>query len=219
MAKPVKTRPYASPLRQEQAAQTRKRILDAARALFERDGFARTTVKAIASAANVAPDTVYATFGTKVSVLTALIDRELTAGADVASVTDRPEAHALRDELDQREQLRLFTRDIATVLERVRPVYDILRNASAVDADLLAVRRGMDDNRLKHIRKVAGWLAARGPLRVDVDRASEIIWAIASPDVARMLCNGRNWTVDDYAAWLEDTLVHTLLNTDEIVPS
>jgi AcrR family transcriptional regulator len=219
MVKPVKPRPYDSPLRQEQAAQTRARILDAARALFERDGFARATVKAIAAAAKVAPDTVYATFGTKVSVLTALIDRELTAGADVASVTDRPEAQAVRDELDQREQLRLFTRDIATVLERVRPVYDILRNASAVDADLLAVRREMDNNRLEQIRKVAGWLAARAPLRVDVDRASEIIWAIASPDVARMLCDDRNWTVDDYAEWLEDTLVHTLLNIDEIIPS
>jgi AcrR family transcriptional regulator len=160
----------------------------------------------------VAPDTIYATFGTKVSVLTALIDRELTAPADVASVTDRPEAHAVRDEPDQREQLRLFTRDIATVLERVRPVYEILRTASAVDADLLVVSREMDNDRLKQFRKVAGWLAARRPLRVDVDRASEIIWAIASPDVARMLCDGRGWSVDDYAAWLEDTLVHTLLD-------
>jgi AcrR family transcriptional regulator len=212
MAKPVKPRPYASPLRQEQAAQTRARILDAARALFELDGFARTTVKAIAAAAKVAPDTVYATFGTKVSVLTALIDRELTPSADVASVTDRPEVHAVRDELDQREQLRLFTREIAAALERVRPVYEILRNASAVDADLLAVSRQMDNDRLEQIRKVAGWLAARGPLRVDVERASEIIWAIASPDVAQMLCDSRGWTVDDYAAWLEDTLAHTLLD-------
>jgi AcrR family transcriptional regulator len=212
MTKPVKSRPYASPLRQEQAAQTRARILDAARALFERDGFARTTVKAIAAAAKVAPDTIYATFGTKVSVLTALIDRELTASVDVTSVTDRPEVRAVRDESDQLEQLRLFTREIATVLERVRPLHEILRNASAVDADLLAVSREMDDNRLKQIRKVAGWLAARGPLRVDVDRASEIIWAIASPDVATMLCDAQGWTVDDYAAWLEDTLVHTLLD-------
>jgi AcrR family transcriptional regulator len=212
MTKAVKPRRYASPLRQEQAAQTRARILDAARTLFERDGFARTTVKAIAAAAKVAPDTVYATFGTKVSVLTALIDRELTASADAASVTDRPEALAVRDELDQREQLRLFARDIATVLERVGPVYEILRNAAAVDAELRAVTQEMDNNRLKQLRKIAGWVAARGPLRVDVERASEIIWAIASPDVARMLCDGRGWTVDDYATWLEDTLVHTLLD-------
>ena len=212
MTKAVKPRRYASPLRQEQAAQTRARILDAARTLFERDGFARTTVKAIAAAAKVAPDTVYATFGTKVSVLTALIDRELTASADAASVTDRPEALAVRDELDQREQLRLFARDIATVLERVGPVYEIMRNAAAVDAELRAVTQEMDNNRLKQLRKIAGWVAARGPLRVDVERASEIIWAIASPDVARMLCDGRGWTVDDYATWLEDTLVHTLLD-------
>jgi AcrR family transcriptional regulator len=212
MTKAVKSRPYASPLRQEQAAQTRARILDAARALFERDGFARTTVKSIASAAKVAPDTVYATFGTKVRVLTGLIDRELTASADAASVTDRPEAHAVRDELNQFEQLRLFARDIATVLERVRPVYEILHNAAAVDAELLAVTQEMDNNRLKQLRTIAGWLAARGPLRVDVERTSEIIWAIASPDVARMLCDGRGWTVDDYATWLEDTLVRTLLD-------
>jgi AcrR family transcriptional regulator len=212
MTKAVKSRPYASPLRQEQAAQTRARILDAARALFERDGFARTTVKSIAAAAKVAPDTVYATFGTKVRVLTGLIDRELTASADAASVTDRPEAHAVRDELNQFEQLRLFARDIATVLERVRPVYEILHNAAAVDAELLAVTQEMDNNRLKQLRTIAGWLAARGPLRVDVERASEIIWAIASPDVARLLCDGRGWTVDDYATWLEDTLVRTLLD-------
>jgi AcrR family transcriptional regulator len=212
MTKAVKSRPYASPLRQEQAAQTRARILDAARALFERDGFARTTVKSIAAAAKVAPDTVYATFGTKVRVLTGLIDRELTASADATSVTDRPEAHAVRDEPNQLEQLRLFARDIATVLERVRPVYEILHNAAAVDAELLAVTQEMDNNRLKQLRTIAGWLAARGPLRVDVERASEIIWAIASPDVARMLCDGRGWTVDDYARWLEDTLVRTLLD-------
>jgi AcrR family transcriptional regulator len=212
MTKAVKSRPYASPLRQEQAAQTRARILDAARALFERDGFARTTVKSIAAAAKVAPDTVYATFGTKVRVLTGLIDRELTASADAASVTDRPEAHAVRDELNQLEQLHLFARDIATVLDRVRPVYEILHNAAAVDAELLAVTQEMDNNRLKQLRTIAGWLAARGPLRVDVERASEIIWAIASPDVARMLCDGRGWTVDDYARWLEDTLVRTLLD-------
>jgi AcrR family transcriptional regulator len=211
MAKPVKPRRYASPLREEQAAQTRARILDAARALFVRDGFARTTVKAIAATAKVAPDTVYATFGTKVGLLTALIDRELTGSAGVASVTERPEALAVRDELDQREQIRLFTRDIATVLERVRPVVEILRSASAVDADLLAVSQNLDTTRLDQIRKVAGWLAARGPLRVDSDRAAEIIWAIASPDVARMLCDGRGWSNDEYAAWLADTLAHALL--------
>jgi AcrR family transcriptional regulator len=212
MVRPVNARGYTSPLRDEQAALTRTRILDAARALFERDGFARTTVKAIASAAKVAPDTVYTAFGTKGKVLTALIDRELTASDDIGSVTDRSEAHVVRDEPDQRRQLHLFARDIATVLMRVVPIYEILRTASAVETDMAAVHREMNDNRLQQLRRVAGWLAARGPLRVDVDRAAEIIWAVASPDVALALCNGRGWTVDEFAAWLEDTLVRTLLD-------
>jgi hypothetical protein len=44
-----------------------------------------------------------------------------------------------------------------------------------------------------------------------VDRAAEIIWVLASPDVATMLCDGRGWSVDQHAEWLEDTLVRTLL--------
>jgi AcrR family transcriptional regulator len=201
-------------LRDEQAALTRTRILDAARALFERDGFARTTVKAIARGAKVAPDTVYTTFGTKGRVLTALIDRELTASDDVASVTDRPEAHVVRDEPDQRRQLHLFARAIAGALARVAPIYEILRTASAVETEMAAVHREMNANRLQQIRKVAGWIAARGSLRFDVEQAAEIIWALASPDVALALCNDRGWMLDKFAAWLEDTLVRTLLNPE-----
>jgi AcrR family transcriptional regulator len=207
----VNTRSYRSPLRDEQAAQTRTRILDAARVLFERDGFAGTTVKAIASAAKVSPDTVYTAFGTKGRVLTALIDRELVASGDVASVTDRPEAYAVRDEPDQRRQLHLFTRDIAAALERVAPIYEILRTASSADPDLAVIFREMSDNRFQQLHTVAGWLAARGPLRVNVDRAAEIIWTLASPDIALLLRNDRGWTLDQHAAWLEDTLVRTLL--------
>jgi AcrR family transcriptional regulator len=207
----VKPRSYTSPLRDEQAALTRARVLDAARGLFERDGFARTTVKAIAREAKVSPDTVYTAFGTKGRVLTALIDRELVASGDAASVTDRPEAHAVRDEPDQRRQVQLFVRDITAALERVAPIYEILRTASAADADLAALYREMNESRLRQIQTAARWLAARGPLRVDVDRAAEIIWTLASPDVALLLRNGRGWTLDQYAAWLEDTLARTLL--------
>jgi hypothetical protein len=69
----------------------------------------------------------------------------------------------------------------------------------------------MDAHRLRHMRQAATWIAARGPLRVDADLAGEIIWAIASPDVARMLCDVQGWTSARYAEWLEDTLVRLLL--------
>ena len=54
MTEPVKgTRRYNSPRRREQAAETRRQILASAQALFERGGFAGTSMAAIASAAGV----------------------------------------------------------------------------------------------------------------------------------------------------------------------
>ena len=69
---PVNARGYNSPVRREQATRTRQRILNAAAELFPDRGYGATSIRAIAEAAQVAPDTVYATFGSKARVLTAL---------------------------------------------------------------------------------------------------------------------------------------------------
>jgi AcrR family transcriptional regulator len=211
MSKPVKKRAYSSSVRQEQAALTRARILEAAGDLFVSLGYARTTIRQIAEAASVSVDTVYAVFGTKARVLTALIDQRLAPAAGVDNVLARPEAQAVRDEPNQRRQLHAFARDMAAISARVRPVYEILRTASAVEPEMAAIHAEMDAYRLRNMREAAKWIGARGAMRVDVDRAGEIIWALASPDVARMLCDDRNWTQDQYAEWLEDALVRILL--------
>jgi AcrR family transcriptional regulator len=198
-------------VREEQAAHTRQRILDAAWRLFEADGYARTTIRAIAAEADVAVDTVYASFGTKARVLTALIDARLNPNNSRVNVTERPEAHAVRDEADQRRQIHLFARDMAAVSERVRPVYELLRTASAVEPEMAKIFAEMDGYRLQNMTRAAEWFAARGPLRVSLDDAAATIWALASPDVARMLCDRLGRSTDEYAAWLEDTLVRALL--------
>jgi AcrR family transcriptional regulator len=208
---PVKKRPYSSAVRQEQAAQTRSRIVEAAGSLFVSQGYARTTIREIADAANVASDTVYATFGNKARVLTALIDSRLAPAAGVDNVMERLETQAIRDEPDQRRQVQLFARDMAAISTRVRPLYEIMRTASAVDPDMAATFAEMDGYRLSNMRRAVGWIVAHGPLRVDGNRAAEIVWALASPDVAKMLCEGRGWTEEEYAEWLEDVLVRVLL--------
>jgi AcrR family transcriptional regulator len=211
MSEPVKKRPYRSSVRQEQAAQTRRRILDAAWSRFESAGYGRTTIREIASEADVAIDTVYASFGTKARILTALIDARLNPGNDRVNVMERPEAQAVRDETDPRRQIQLFARDIAGISQRVRPVYEMLRTAAAVEPEMGKIFAEMDRYRLANMTRVADWFAARGPLRVPVADAAATIWALASPDVARMLCDGLGRSTDEYAAWLEDVLVQALL--------
>src|SRR6266536_1792821 len=67
-----RTRRYESPVRREQAAITRRRILEAAQRLFERDGYTPTTMAAIAQEAAVSLKTVYLAFATKSGILRAL---------------------------------------------------------------------------------------------------------------------------------------------------
>ena len=78
----------------------------------------------------------------------------------------RREAQAVRDERDQRRQIRLFARDIAAISRRVRPVYEIMRTASAVEPEMAAIYSEMEGYRLRNMRQAARWIAARGPLRV-----------------------------------------------------
>jgi AcrR family transcriptional regulator len=211
MSEPVKARSYNSPVRREQAARTRQRILDAAGDLFARQGYGTTSIRQIADAAQVAPDTVYATFGTKARLLTALVDIRLAPGGH-ASLLDRPEMQAIRQERDPRRLLRLFARDYAAMSERVRPVSEVLRTAKAVEPEMAAVREQMEGHRLQYMRTIVRWLADRASLRVPADRAADIVWALASPDVGRMLCDVQGWTTDEYAAWLGETLAATLLS-------
>jgi AcrR family transcriptional regulator len=205
------TRKYSSALRDEQAARTRRRILDAASELFLERGYARTTMKDIADLAGVARDTVHAVFGSKARVLTALIDLRLVPDGSVASARERPDALAVRNEVDQRKQIELFASFIAGLSTQLRPVFEILRTASAVEPEMANVFEEMDRFRMRNMQTYARWIAARGPLRVSTRRAGEIIWTLASPDVGRMLCDELGWTQKQHASWLSDTLARTLL--------
>ena len=204
-------RKYSSAVRDEQAARTRARILDAAGQLFVERGYARTTMKDIADLAGVARDTVHAVFGSKARVLTALIDLRLVPDGSVANATQRADAQAVKDEHDQRKQITLFATFIAGISSQLRPVFEILRTASAVEPEMAQVFEEMDRFRMKNMQTYAGWIAARGPLRVSTKRAGEIIWTLASPDVGRMLCDELGWSESQHADWLADTLIRSLL--------
>lgn len=73
-ARPRKRRSYRSPLRQDQAAETRARILESARALLERDGADAITLPQVAAAAGVSAPTVYRYFPTVADLLAAFLE-------------------------------------------------------------------------------------------------------------------------------------------------
>jgi len=206
-------RPYRSRLRSEQAAQTRLRILETAGDLFAERGYVATTIDAIAAGADVAADTVYAIFGTKKGLLSAVIDLRVTGGGEGSDILAEAAPRALRDVSDQRLMIAGFARDIAARIERVRPIDDVMRSAAVIDADIAELRARMQENRFSKLTSVVEWLATHGPLLegLDVDGAATIVWTLTSPEVHRMLRDVRGWSSQRYAEWLSTTLIRVLL--------
>jgi AcrR family transcriptional regulator len=206
-------RTYDSSLRKQQASQTRMRILDASQRLFGERGYAASTVEAIAAAAGVAVDTVYAAFGSKRGVLQALLNVRVGGDEAELDLLARAGPLAVQREPEQRAQLAAFAADVSSIIERARPVDDIIRGAAAVDAEIAALRSEAQAYRYRNIRQLVSWLAAKGPLRggLSEDDAAAIAWTMSSPEVHGLLRVARGWSAERYAAWLAQSLARILL--------
>ena len=213
MASVKSRRPYRSRLRAEQAAQTRLRILEAAGDLFAERGYGATTIDAVAASAGVAVDTVYAAFGTKKGMLSALIDLRVTGSSEGSDVLAGEGPRALRKVSNQRQMLAGFAADIVPRIERVRPIDDVMQSAGAIDPEIAELRARMQENRFSKLRIFIEWLAANGALRrdMDVDEAAASAWTLTSPEVNRLLRDVRGWSSQRYQEWLSTTLVRLLL--------
>src|SRR5947208_11121 len=101
-------RPYDSPRRREQARATRRAILQAARDMFVQDGYVATTIDAIADHAGVSPETVYATFRNKRSLLSQLIDVSMAGDDAPVPILERDWVQEMLDEPDLQRRVQIL---------------------------------------------------------------------------------------------------------------
>jgi len=210
----VNKRAYDSPVRREQARRTRAAVVQAANRRFLVDGYAPTTLAAVAKDAGVSADTVYAVFGSKRGLLDAVMDVNVGGDDEPTAVLDREMPQRMRAERDQRTQLALFATGMAGQLERMRPLDDVMRSAAAADPEVAAARHEqIDVQRHAAMTAVVGWIRARGPLRAGLDdaTATDVVWTLTSPEVHHMLLTIRGWTRSQYETWLRETLEQSLL--------
>src|SRR6266508_2781648 len=221
MAERVKPkRRYNSPRRQEQAAATRSAIVEAARRLFERQGYAATTMEAIASEAGVALKTVYVVFATKSGVLRALWDLLLKGDEKEAAVAERPWYREVIEEPDAERQLRLNARNARVVKMRIAPVLEVIRNAAPVDADIAALWSLIQSDFYDNQRVIVEALHRKKALRLGlgVTRAADILWMLNHPDLWLLLVGARGWTPEQFERWFADTACTQLLR-ERTLPS
>jgi AcrR family transcriptional regulator len=192
-------------------------VLAAAVDLFLADGYPGTSIAAIAERAAVSADTIYHLFGNKRTLLKAALDDVIGGDDQDVALLARSEPQRVRLETDQRVQISLFAAGMSRQLERVRPFDDMLRGAATVDPEIAALRA---DTFLRQRREamstLAGWIAARGPLRAElsIEEAAAILWTVTSPEVHHMLRVDWEWKAARYEHWLRRTLEAHLLPSD-----
>jgi AcrR family transcriptional regulator len=206
-------RTYRSALRLEQAQLTRRRVLDAAEELFLTNGFGATTMTALAERAGVATDTIYATLGSKLGVLKALMDVRVAGDDKPAPLLDRLQPTTAA-ETDPRRRVEMVATDIAAIHERSRRIDDLLLSAAGDSPEIAALRADIQQRqRLEGIRRAVSAIKGDDELRPGLDelQAADTLWALAGPDVHRLLRAQRGWDAEQYRDWLADSLQRLLL--------
>jgi AcrR family transcriptional regulator len=200
-------RRYGSATRTRQAAETRTRIVESARALLEVHGFDGTTIDAVARVAGVSPQTVYSIFGSKRGIIAELLDRA-RFGADYQGLVADARATP-----DPRVRLGFAARISRQIYDAERATFELLRGAGAVAPELAVLQREHEDQRREVQAPLVRELAEAQELRsgLDVDAARDLLWMLTSRDIYRLLVIEREWSATRYEAWLGDAISRELL--------
>jgi AcrR family transcriptional regulator len=188
-------------------------MLQAARELFVEGGYVATSIEAIAIRAKVSPETVYATFTNKRSILSELIDVSMAGDDARVPILERGWVQEMREEPDPQRRLRILARNGRLILERTAPVYEVLREASAADPRVASLLELNKAQRFAGQRELLRILTDRNPLRAGLttQAAVDIVFAIGSPEIYRLLVVDRGWSADRFERWYADTLERLLL--------
>lgn len=207
--KPV--RHYDSRGRREQARRTRTRILRAAQRLFLADGYAGTTIAAIALTAEVSSETVYKAFGNKPGVVRAIHARALAGEGRIRTARQSDEMRAR--ESDPRTIIHNWGTFATQVMPRVAPILLLVRSAAASAPELAALWEELEDQRLERMTENARHLLDRGHLRegCTLEEARDVLWAYTSPELYERLVLRQGWPIDRYGRFISAGIIATIL--------
>src|SRR5467141_2384737 len=204
----MRKRPYKSLVRQRQASDTRRRIVEVTRQLLQSEGYDGMTIEAIAQRAEVSAQSVYAIFKSKTGILIALRDQS-TFGPDYVEVVGQALSAS-----DPETRLRRA----ASVARQIRgaqsAAFDLMRGAGVVAPELAKLEQQRERLRYEKEESMITFLRDAGRLRPGLTdkTARDIFWMLTGGDVYRMLVRERGWSPQKYEDWLADTLLHSLLS-------
>jgi AcrR family transcriptional regulator len=198
-------RPYRSPRRVEQAAQTRAAVLAAAASLFAERGWAATGMRDVAREAGVSVETVYAGFGSKADLLMAAIDVGVVGDVDPRPLAERPEFAALAAGR-RADRIAAAARLVTDINRRTGGLHVALRQGSAGEPELAARLREGERRRRTNVAQAAALILGR-----PIDEAdAEALWAVLGVEVYHLLTDVSGWSDAQYEQWVRREIAQHL---------
>jgi AcrR family transcriptional regulator len=198
-------RSYDSPRRRAMAADTRSVVLDAAGRLFAERGWSGTSVRDVAHEAGVSVETVYASVGSKTTLLARVIDIGVVGDDEPLPLADRPEWAAL-GEGDRAARLQATARMLTDQYTRVAALERTLAQAAGSEAELAEELRQLLARQRRSWHDGIALVLGTEPAPALVDG----LRAIGSPQVYLQLVETDGWTPEQYRDWLAQTLLRLL---------
>ncbi len=191
--------------RQRQALETRRLIVEAAKALFLDGGYAATTIEAIALQAGVSVSTVYAVFGSKRGILRA-IREAWHQESNIRDVT-----HSTPPDMDPATRLDRLAHATRRQWETGSDVMSIYLGAAAADRDAAAELTEALRGRRTALDSFASGLRSGLRPGLSLDQAASVLRALCLAEVHQELVGQSGWTEDAYEVWLAAALKRELL--------
>jgi AcrR family transcriptional regulator len=187
----------AKPSRRQRAAETRRRMLDAAIACFTAEGYGGTTMAAIAERAGVAVQTLYFTFHTKAELLQQTLDRAVLGDGFPVPPPQAEWYQAMAAQPTIRLALVHLVGGVSQILERVAPLRPVFE-AAAAEPGIAEVWANAERLRLDGYRAIIEMLAGKQPLAAGhtVDSATDVLFILLGPDTFRAFIHGCGWPPD-----------------------
>jgi len=188
---------------------TRERILGAARRVLLAGRYSRVTMEDIAREAGVAPQTIYAAFGTKLRLAQAMVDAGFPHVQEAFALVDRARASA-----DPIDWLRTFATMQRRIFESCGDLIRFMHESG--DPSLFARYEEIQRDRRERFRELGAALARSGRLRPSLteDEAATIAWVLLGPDSFTQFVFDQGWTPDRFEEWACEALAELLLVTN-----
>jgi hypothetical protein len=156
----------------------------------------------------VSPESVYATFSSKRELLAQMIAVSISGADEAVPMLQRGWVETMRRLPGCAERLRYWIGHTCETLERTSQIHALIHGAVISEPALAGLRRQHQEFRLRVQTRLMGLIeeGAGAPLRRSIAKSAQTFWALASPELHRLLRVDRGWSKTRYRDWLTDAL-------------